>query len=263
MSVLARIVCGAALACAAAGCHGLRPIAPAPGPFRFDADTFAFANETVWEYHVDPERGTSWWRERDPRPPFSLRCGTMARATRQFWERARFDPDAPRADADGYERLARAVLATDPRDPVGPVVTIPGYHDLRAFSAAHRPMFERVLGGPWLSHMQRGNWRMIFPFMPGEQRREAERIAARIQAGATVVVHVLRHPERTLNHLVLAYAVRETPTELRFDVYDPNDAAAPVALVWRRAARTFTFPNTPYFPGGPVRAYEVYDGLFY
>lgn len=251
------------LALAGPACHGVRPIVPTPRPFRFGADTFAFANETVWEYHVDTVRGTSWWRKRDPRPPFSLRCGTMARAARQFHERARFDPAAPPADDATYARLVAAVLATDPRDPRGPRIVIPGYAHLHAFSAAHRALVENALAGPWQSYLQRGNWRMIFPFPPGEQGREAKRIAARIRAGATVVVHVLRYPALTLNHLVLAYAVDETPAELRFLVYDPNDAERPVALVWRRGERTFAFAQTPYFPGGPVRAYEVYDGLFY
>jgi len=252
-----------ALAAALSACHGIRPVVPSPQAFRFGVDTFAFANETVWEYHVDPVAGTTWWHERDPRPPFSLRCGTMARAARQFWERARFDPAAPGADDATYARLVRAVLDTDPRDPAGPRIVIPGYGDLHAFSAAHETLVQDALAGPWKSYLQRGNWRMIFPFLPGEQRREAERMADTIRRGGTVVVHVLRYPELTMNHLVLAYAVDETPTELRFQVYDLNDADAPAPLVWRRAERTFSFAHTPYFPGGPIRAYEVYDGLVY
>jgi hypothetical protein len=245
----------------AVACHGVRPLVPSPRPFRFARDTFAFANQTVWEYHVDPVRGTTWWRKRHPRPPFSLRCGTMARATRQFWERARFDPSAPPADDATYLRLVREVLGTDPRDPRGPRIVIPGYAGLHDFSAAHVALLQTALAGPWQTYLQRGNWRMIFPFPPAGQRREAERIAAEIRAGGTVIVHVLRYPQLTLNHLVLAYAVDETPTELRFQVVDPNDATHPVLLTWRRGAATFAFAHTPYFPGGPVRAYEVYDGL--
>jgi len=251
------------LALALTACHGIRPLVPAPRPFEFGVDTFAFSNETVWEYHVDPIRGTSWWRERDPRPPFSLRCGSMARATRQFWERARFDPERPRADPATYARLARDVLATDPRNPAGPRIVIPGFTDLHAFSAAYPELLQTALASPWQSYLQRGNWRMIFPFRPREQRREAERIAAQIRTGGTVVVHVLRYPELTLNHLVLAYAVEDTPTAMRFLVVDPNDALHPVSLTWRRSAATFAFAHTPYFPGGPVLAYEVYDGLLY
>jgi hypothetical protein len=249
------------LAATLAACHAQHRPVPDARPFRFERDTFAFANETVWEYHVDPERGTTWWHERDPRPPFSLRCGAIARTARQFAERAAFRADLPPADEATYARLVRAVTATDPRHPRGPRVTIPGYASLRDFSGAHATLLQAVLDGPAASFFQRGNWRMIFPFLPGEQRREAEHIAATIRAGRTVVVHVLRYPELTMNHLVLAYAVDEMPTELRFRTYDPNDAEAPVLLTWRRGARTFTWEHTPYFPGGPVRAYEVYDGL--
>jgi hypothetical protein len=245
----------------AVACHGPRPTVPDATPFRFDEDTLAFANETVWEYHVDPEQGTTWWYERDPRPAFSLRCGSIARSARQFKERAVFAPDRPPVDDATYVRLVREVLATDPRDPIGPRIAIPGYPHQRAFSRAHAALLQRTLDGPRASFLQRGNWRMIFPFLPGEQRREAEHIAARIRAGQTVVVHVLRYPELTMNHLVLAYAVDETPAELRFRTYDPNDAEAPVLLTWQRGARTFAWEQTPYFPGGPVRAYEVYDGL--
>jgi hypothetical protein len=74
---------------------------------------------------------------------------------------------------------------------------------------------------------------------------------------------VLRYPELTLNHLVLVYDAEETPAEIRFRAYDPNDAARPVLLTYDRAARMFTYAATPYFPGGPVKAYEVYCGLFY
>ena len=78
-----------------------------PGPFRFPADIFAFANETVWEYGLDPATGLRSWRRREPRPPFSLRCGTMARAARQFYAGARFDPSPSPTDASTYERLVR------------------------------------------------------------------------------------------------------------------------------------------------------------
>lgn len=248
----------------ALGCAARRPPAMLErAPFAFPRDTFAFANITVWEYDVDPASGAIAWRPRVPPPDFALRCGTMARLARQFWAGARFDPSAPVADEATYRRLVTTIADGDPRRPAEEPVVIPGYADLRTFSAAHPELLKDAMAGAWQSHLQRGNWRMIFPFSPGHQRREAERLLDDLARGWPPVVHVLRFPRTTINHLVLVYAAEETPAEIRFAAYDPNDAERPVTLVWDRAAELFRYPATPYFPGGPVRAYAVYDGLLY
>jgi len=251
----------AALLVLLAGCAGTT--ARHASPLRFPEDVFAFANETVWEYHVDPASGRSWWHERDPRPPFSLRCGPMARGVRQFWAHARFDPSQPAAEEATYERLVRRVMDADPRRTAEERIVIPGYADLRAFSAAYPELVKRNVAGLWTSQLQRGNWRMIFPFTAGHQARTAARLREGLARGWPPIVHLLRFPQLTLNHMVVVYAVDETPAELRFRAYDPNDAEAPVDLVYDRVARTFSFASTPYFPGGPVKAYAIYDGPLY
>ena len=246
-----------------AGCAARRPSVPGRAPFAFPQDAFAFANITVWEYDVDPATGDIAWRPRQPPPDFSLRCGTMARLARQFWANARFDADAPKVDEATYERLVTRLIDSDSRRPVAPPVVIPGYPNLHAFSAEHRELLVRVMAGPWQSYLQRGNWRMIFPFTPTHQRDEAARLLDALAHGWPPVVHVLRYPRTTINHLVLVYDAEETPAEIRFHVYDPNDSQRTVMLTWDRAASLFSYSVTPYFPGGPVRAYEVYDGLLY
>jgi hypothetical protein len=155
------------------------------------------------------------------------------------------------------------VLATDPRRPPATRIPIPGYPDLHTFSAAYPEMIQQALGGWWRSYFQRGNWRMIFPFGRSHQVATADRLRAALAADRPPVVHVLRYPRRTINHLVLVYAVEEHPAEIRFLAYDPNDSSRPFVLTWDRAAKTFAFEPTGYFRGGPVKAYEVYDGLFY
>src|SRR5262249_40997247 len=81
-------------ACGAAwGCAGRAPLPAAPPPFRFANDTFAFSNETVLVYDIDEATGHATWRKREPPPAFSLRCGSMVRAARQFHLNARFVPD--------------------------------------------------------------------------------------------------------------------------------------------------------------------------
>lgn len=245
----------------AAGCAH-RAAAPAGTPFRLPADGFAFANQTVWEYRIEP--GRFRWSRRVPRPAFALRCGNMARAARQFHVHARFDPALPPADAAAYDALVRQVVARSPRrqDPSRDPVVIPGFADLRSFSRAHEALLKNALGGAWRSYVQRGNWRMIFPFTAGHQRRTAAHLRAAVAAGRAPIVHVLRYPRITLNHFVVVFAARETPAAIYFEAYDPNDADAPILITWERRARTFVYARTPYFPGGPVRAYEIYDGPF-
>jgi uncharacterized protein YndB with AHSA1/START domain len=232
-------------------------------PFRFAADTFAFPNDTVWEYHVDRASGARWWSERVPRPPFSLRCGPTVRAVRQFFASARFDPSAPAVDEKAYTRLVRAVMDTDPRRPNGERIAIPGYPDLRSFSAAHPALLKANISGTWTSQLQRGNWRMIFPFSRGEQAATAARLRAGLARGWPAILHVTRFPRFLLNHMVLVYDVEETPAELRFLAYDPNDAEQPIVVSFDRATNRFSYPETIYYAGGPVHAYEVYDGLLY
>jgi hypothetical protein len=240
-----------------------RPVDPRGAPFRFPADTFSFANETIWVYDVVPETGEVSWRERDPRPPFALRCGSMARAARQFYSSARFDSSAPAADPATYTALVRAVFATDPRRPRGEGIMIPGYADLRSFSADHEHMLRTEIAGPWLSYLQRGNWRMIFPFTANNQKQVAERLLASLAEGWPPIAHVLRYPWLTVNHQMLVFAAEETPSEIRFRTYDPNEAAHDVVLTYDRAAHIFYLAVTPYFPGGPVKVYETYHGLLY
>jgi hypothetical protein len=239
------------------------PAIPDRRMFRFPADAFAFSNETMWKYTVAAASGSVSWYPREPPPTFALRCGGMARAARQFWAIARFDPATPPADAGTYARLVRAVLRTDPRRPAGGQIVIPGYPDLHSFSLAHATLLKTLLPGPWKSYMQRGNWRMIFPFGGRQQQGVARRLLGQLRRGWPPVVHVLRYPELTINHLVLVFGAEETPAEIRFDAYDPNSDELPVTLTYDRAARVFSYSTTAYFPGGPVKAYEVYDGLLY
>jgi hypothetical protein len=69
------------------------PAVPAPRPFRYDTDTFSFANETVWNYvngSVQSESSHPQDRKRD----YTRRCFVVTRAAVQFWKFARFDPRA-------------------------------------------------------------------------------------------------------------------------------------------------------------------------
>jgi hypothetical protein len=260
--VVAPGVCVLLVPLLALGCAvRVAPSLPSRAPFRFPADTFSFANDTIWEYDVDPATGHISWRRREPPPAFSLRCGTVARAARQFYAGARFDPASPHADPATYATLVRRVLRADPRRTPATRIVIPGYPDLRSFSLEHRALIQDSMAGAWQTYLQRGNWRMIFPFGARHQAGVTRALLDSLTRGWPPIVHVLRYPELTINHLVLVFDAEETPDEVRFWAYDPNNADHPVALTYDRALRAFSFATTPYFPGGPVKAYEVYDGL--
>jgi hypothetical protein len=185
----------------------------------------------------------------------------MARAARQFYAAAEFEPAAPAVDTHDYTARVQQVLATDPRRPPEARVVIPGFADLRSFSAAHESLVQSVLPGPLPSYLQRGNWRMIFPFTARHQRAIARALTASLAREWPPIVHVLRYPKLTINHMMLVFDAEETPAEIRFHAYDPNDAATPVLLTYERATHVFSLSATRYFPGGPVKAYEVYDSL--
>lgn len=250
-----------AVACASPG----PPVAaPPPRPFSFAHDTFAYVNELVWSYHFDAD-GRLIDVARETPTEFGQRCAVMVRAARQFLVHARFEPDAPRIDRQGYADLVARVLARNPRRklPDAEPVVIPGYAGLRELSEDHEDLLKRAIGGPWRSYVQKGNWRMIYPFLRFQQQRTADDLVDDLRRGEPAIVHVVRFPKITINHTVLVFDAEETREEIRFAFYDPNDAREPLMLRYDRALRTFYYPATPYFGGGPVRVYEIYDGPLY
>ena len=232
--------------------------------FDFDRDVFAFANELVADYQVD-EKGRLRPTPRVDPIDFGQRCVLMSRAVRQFHLSARFAPELPIADEATYHKQIAAVFATDPRRklPASDPIIIPGYPDLRSFSEAHEKLAKQALNQRWLAYLQKGNWRMIFPFLRNQQKGVAEKIKESVGRGGLPVVHAVRFPDIEINHTFLVFAVEEDPETISFHFYDPNETEHSRVLVYDRSQKTFFYPKTFYFAGGPVRAYEVYDGPFY
>src|SRR5579859_6660646 len=250
------------LALVLSGCATSPPsLARNERPFNFQKDTFAYANELVWEYHFDQQgRWTS--RPRRPKPDYTHHCFVVARSARQFFEHARFDPTQPVADSATYRRLVRQVISISPRRvlPDSQKIVIPGYADLRAFSQAWEGLLKAECGGAWQSYFQRGHWRMIMPLSRHHQEKMARQLAADLKADRPPVVHLVRFPQLTINHAVVLFDAAEDEKEIRFSVYDPNKPEKPALLTYDRASRTFNFPANDYFPGGRVDVYEIYRG---
>ncbi len=233
--------------------------------FDFSRDTFAYANELVWEYQFDTSTGGRTTHRRDPPAEYSHHCFVVARCARQFFQHARFDAAQPAVSAAEYRRLIRAVVARSPRRDRRDAarVLIPGYADLHAFSAGQSELLKAECGGAWQSYLQRGHWRMIMPLSRGHQERMARQLVAALQQNRPPVVHVVRFPKLSINHAVLLFDRRESEREIVFSTYDPNEPAKATTLTYDRASRTFLFPRNLYFAGGRVDVYEIYRSAFY
>jgi hypothetical protein len=230
---------------------------PASRHFVFGQDTFAYANELVWEYKYD-ENGKWTTHTRQPPPTYSLHCFVVARAARQFFDHARFDPQQPVADEATYRKLVGRVMSCSSRHPSPETVkiVIPGYANLREFSREHESLLKEECGGAWRSYFQRGHWRMIFPISRSHQEHMAQQLVSHLQEHP-LVVHVVRFPQLSINHAIVVYDAKETESRIDFVAYDPNDPTSPITLGFDRATRTFSMAPNAYFQGGWVDVYEV------
>ena len=254
----------AGLPCRLAGLVALTLLSGCAAPFssarrfNFEHDTVTFENGLYSVYHRSA--GGAWLHEpRQPPPEYAQHCFVVARSVRQFFQHARFDPSQPAADEAAYRRLIRRVVAIDPIRTLSDSkrVVIPGYADLRSFSRDHEPLLKRESGGTWQSYVQRGNWRMIWPFHRSGQEREVLRLLADLKVNRPPVVHLVSFTP-AINHAVLIFDAKQDDKEISFTVYDPNNTRTPGLLTYRRASRTFNFPETSYWPGGRVDVYEIY-----
>jgi hypothetical protein len=189
----------------------------------------------------------------------------MARTARQFYQFARFDASRPPVDDETYRILIRGVVSHSPTEqlPDGGRIVIPGYANLRSFSKSKERLLKDEIG-TWVgTYLQVGNWRMIFPFSRKHQRKTAEALYTEAKMMRPPIVHLIRFPRITINHAVLIYDAHDEGSQIRFDVYDPNEPDEPATLVFDRKTQSFNFPANRYFVGGPLNAYEIFRDAFY
>jgi hypothetical protein len=236
-----------------------------PRRFEFERDTFAFANELVWEYRLDPASQKMVSRRNVPPPTYAHRCFVLARSARQFFYHARFDATLPVPNEETCRRIAREVVSRNPRavsSEAGRVV-VPGYNSLRSFSQAQAAVLKAMCGGAWQSYFLRSHWRMILPVSRRHQERMAGQLVRSVPGRRAAIVHLFRFPQLTINHGIVLYETAETETGLRFTAYDPNQPGQPAELNYHRADRTFYFPRNHYWAGGGVKVVETYCGWLY
>ena len=232
--------------------------------FDFARDTLAYANQLDWDYRTDFTTGVTTTSPHVPAPSYSRHCIIMARTTRQFFQFARFEPARRKVDDETYRHLIREVVAHDPSETTreGRIV-IPGYVDLRSFSAAKEKLLKSEIGTWAGTYLQLGNWRMIFPFGRGHQEHTANALLEEINVHRPPVIHLVRFPRITINHAVVVFDASLTERGIRFLTYDPNYPDEPQALFYERQTRSFTFGPNKYFGGGLVNVYEIYRSGMY
>ncbi|HEY9125830.1 MAG TPA: hypothetical protein VIM62_01820, partial [Acidobacteriaceae bacterium] len=101
-------------------------------PLTYPDDTFAFKNETVWNYVNGQPAPETPGAKREHQ--YDERCFVLSRSIVQFWKFARFDPSQKPLDATALAHRIREItersvwlpaLAEQDR------IVIPGYHNLR------------------------------------------------------------------------------------------------------------------------------------
>lgn len=226
--------------------------------FDFEADTFAFANETHWEYDEQgrPQPGV----RRQEMPSYTRRCFIMVRAAQQFHRMARFDPTAPALDRCELRQRVRRIVRTGAwrpsRAPEDRVV-IPGFDNLRQFSNSEGRLLQEEMGGGLITYARIANWRVAMPFPRRSQQETAEWLMQRLDEGEVAAVMMTRRLAR-INHAVIVYEYRVEKDRIRFRCYDPNNTEASVDLLYDPKERTFSWPATDYFGGGAVNLFPIY-----
>ena len=242
-------------------------------PFDFKRDTFAFGNETIFEYHD----GSASPRPHAPgvrTKRFVQHCFVMSRSVEQFRKFARFDPSHP--PLDDAELAARIHKITHSPAWAPPMaekdrIIIPGYSDLRSLSRARGEVVRNNIGLGWPTYFRLGNWRIFLPHGPAQQARTQEELerALHRQEGY-FVAYLTTTPENfAINHAVLVYARKPSlaafagrgaprSDTIRYLVYDPNHTDRPRTLEWSPRDRSFLYERDTDFAGGHVTVWQVY-----
>jgi hypothetical protein len=225
-----------------------RPAASSVPAFSFADDTFAFANMI---------------RARNPHATdlYANYCFVLARAVRQFHQFARFDPAAPRADADEYTRRVRAVASHPPWEPSLPAaerVVIPGFANLRAFSSGEEAAVKAGLGPRFWTLVHWTNWRVSMPVPDGHQEAVLDEVIDELAAGRLVQLLITNWPKQELSHTVIAYAYRPVAAGVEVIVWDPNNPTAPGAVLFDTHRERFVASHVYDTRVGPIRVFRMY-----
>ena len=77
--------------------------------FNFRTDTFAFANQTYFDYKPLSDLQIKISRRKGYLPDYSRHCFQLVRAVLQFYQFAEFRPDLPKVSESDYRKIVRRV----------------------------------------------------------------------------------------------------------------------------------------------------------
>jgi hypothetical protein len=239
------------------------PTAAAPRPLAYPQDTYAFKNETVWNYaggmlQSGPDT-TKTQRQ------YTRRCFVLCRSTLQFWKFATFDPSLRPLGDDAMTKRIREACARSvwlPILPPGQRIVIPGYHDLREASASRPDLFRENVGNGWSIYFRPGNFPITLPVDRSTEVRVNDEIYHDLQMNYPTIIWAYRFPSLKLNHVLLIYAGTRDATAYHYLVYDPNYSDRSGHLTYDLATKSFSYQPTYYFKGGYVNVRAIYRGPF-
>ena len=239
--------------------ESLGPVWSAKTHFNLQKDTLCFPNDTF--YTKGRDESVVIPNEPDGYPPIYLhRCFPLVRTVLQFHKFVRFDPAAPKLTEEQYVALIRHICRIPTWCPVfseKDKLVVPGYKNLRDFSAARQYAFQQNIGWWLITYFRIGNWRMIYPSPKLTREWAVKNITDGIDHGKLQAVFMSVFPR--MNHCVIAYDYSRLKNgDIVFWVYDPNYHNVPSALVWDAKARDFLEQKRWFFPGGHVKLLRMY-----
>jgi hypothetical protein len=231
--------------------------------FDFQTDTFAFANQTYFDYKPIADSQTQISRRHGPPPDFSRHCFQMCRAVLQFFQFAEFRPDLPKVSESDYQTIIRRVSgisawSSGPRDKV----VVPGYQDLHSFSLGQTVLLQKNLGLWWPAYWRLGNWRIVLPVPRSGQEHIAQWLQNQLDHNRIRAVYITRF--RPINHCLIVYHYTAGQNgDIVFDVYDANQPGKLVHLSYRASDRSFYLDKTWYYRDGLVNVLHLYVSLLF
>lgn len=228
--------------------------------FRFDRETLAFVNSTVFEYHEGHAQVRKTGADKEKPKRYTRRCFVMSRTVLQFHKFARFDPRGAPLDDKELAARVRTVAHKQPWHealPAGQRIVFPGYRDLRALSAARALLLQENIGLGWPTYFRVGNSRMFYKHDPAYQEKTHADLEATLKRGELFVAYLSDYPILHINHAVLVYAHKGHHSD-RYLTYDPNHPDGPRELKWLPTKRAFDFQKDEEFVGGFTRVFQVY-----